>query len=83
MDHPHVAAVLHVMEQLERILHDVFDQVGVVPATFVSDQVINAALQLRIDRRFVPFFHAREVNGLTVKCNFRAGQHLSAQPTHE
>ena len=69
----HVAAVFDIVQQLERVLNHVLDQVGVVSAALVGNQLLNAALEFGVNRWFVPLFHAREVNGLMAKCNSRAG----------
>ena len=44
LDHPHVAGLLHVGEQLERVFDDVGDLVFVVAAAFEGDEFLDAAL---------------------------------------
>ena len=48
LDHPHVAGLLHVGQQFERVFDDVGDLVFVVAAAFEGDEFLDAALQFQI-----------------------------------
>jgi hypothetical protein len=56
-DHPRVAAVLHIRQQLQRIDNDVLHQVGIGAPALERDQFLDALSQIRIAPAFLFFFH--------------------------
>ena len=57
LDDADVATGFDVMEEFECVLNDVDDEVRVVAASLVLNQLFDSPPQFRIDRRLVPFLH--------------------------
>ena len=60
LDHAHIAAVLHVLQQLQRVLDDVGHDLLVVAAALVGDELLNPPFQFGVHRRLFCFFHGGE-----------------------
>jgi hypothetical protein len=56
-DNPDVSAVFNIGQQLEGIINDVGDQVLVIAAAFVENQLLDAALKLRVNWGFEGSVH--------------------------
>jgi len=65
-DDPHVATVLHVCQQFERIDNYFFDQIRVITAAPRRNQFLNAGFDHRVN---LSFFHADYTIGLRRKSN--------------
>ena len=63
LDDAHVAGVLHVGQQLERVFDDVGDFAFVVAAALVSNEFLNPPLQFRVGGRFIagPSVHTTRI----------------------
>ena len=58
LDDAGIATDRDISQELERVIDDVGNEVGVVATTLVSDEFLDAAFQLRIDLRFIQSIHA-------------------------
>ena len=57
-----VATDRDIRQELERVIDDVGNEVGVVASALVGDEFLDAAFQLRIDLRFIQSIHAPRVS---------------------
>ena len=65
----HISAVLHVLQELQRVVDDVGHPLLVVPPALVINQLPNPPRQLRVSRRLVCLCHSGEDNGSVAERN--------------
>src|SRR6185436_11332784 len=67
LDYPHIAAVFHIGQKLQRIFNDIRNSVLVKAAAFVLYQFLNSLLQFRVNRWFFGSKHAVRISVLRLK----------------
>src|SRR5262249_6554984 len=55
LENPDVASMFDIFEELERVFDDVFNQIGIVPATLQRDELLDTPFEFQINCRFVHF----------------------------